>query len=220
MNKTACVIGATGLVGSHLVQQLLDDDDYQTIKIFSRRSVNIDHPKIEEHIVDFGAIDSFKKKIVGDILFSTMGTTIKTAGSKEAQYLVDFTYQYQIAKTASDNGIKHYVLVSSAGANAESKFFYMRMKGELDDAVRELNFNYISILRPATLEGNRVENRAGEKAAIRATAFFSKLIPGLRKYRPVHASIVARAMISSVNRSKPKRYKIFAYDEVFNLAGS
>jgi len=136
----------------------------------------------------------------------------------ELQYKVDFTYQYEIARVAAENGVKTYVLVSSAGANAQSRFFYMRMKGELDSIVKSLPFRNITIIRPATLMGNRNEKRAGEKLAINITNIMAKLIPGLRKYRPIPANVVADAMIRAVEQKHTNPYTIYSYTEVFKLA--
>lgn len=219
MNRTAIIIGATGLVGSQLVQLLISDATFQQIKIFGRRSIGFSSDKITEFIVDFDNPASFEKDIIGDVLFSTMGTTIRSAGSKDAQYKVDYTYQYSFAKAAVKNHVKKYVLVSSAGANSKSRFFYMQMKGKLDDAVRELPFNQITIIRPATLAGNRNESRAGEKIAIVVTDFIAKLIPGLKKYRPINAEIVAEAMINSTLSANSEAYNVYSFGEVFKLAG-
>lgn len=219
MKKTAMVIGGSGLVGSHLVEQLLVKDEYETIKVFGRRSVFSSTPKVKEIIVDFDHPESFSDKLQGDVLFSSMGTTIRTAGSKDAQYKVDFTYQYEVARAAAKNGVTHYVLVSSAGANPESRFFYMKMKGELEEEVKKLGFKHITIIRPATLKGDRNETRAGEKAAIVVTGFLAGLIPGIKKYRPIHASTVAEAMINAVTKKDASRFCIYSYEEVFTLAG-
>ncbi|MCU0413720.1 MAG: NAD(P)H-binding protein, partial [Ignavibacteriaceae bacterium] len=143
--KTAIVIGATGLIGKHLTKLLLDNPDYSTIRVFARRSINISNSKLAEHIVDFDEIDKWKSKIIDDDLFSAMGTTIKKAGSKEAQYKIDVAYQFDFAKAASENGVKNYFLVSSSGANDESKFFYMKIKGHLEEKVKLLPFNKIRI---------------------------------------------------------------------------
>jgi uncharacterized protein YbjT (DUF2867 family) len=140
IKKTAIVIGATGLVGSHLMRYLLEDDRYGLVKVFARRAVHLENAKLEKYIVDFERIESWRDEVTGDELFSALGTTRKQAGSKDAQYVVDFTYQYEVAKAAAENGVGTYVLVSSAGSDAGSRFFYTRMKGELEDAVRSLPF--------------------------------------------------------------------------------
>ncbi|HBX67596.1 MAG TPA: NADH-quinone oxidoreductase subunit F, partial [Balneolaceae bacterium] len=182
MNKTAIVIGATGLVGSHLLNQLLEDDRYQKVKVFHRRSTGIEHEKLEEHIINFDDIDSWKSRLTGDELYSALGTTIKKAGSQEAQYTIDYTYQYETAKAAAENGVNKYSLCSSTGADSSSKVFYSRLKGELDDAVKKLPFEVITIMRPSILAGERDESRLGESIGMFFMKIFTK-IPGLKKYR-------------------------------------
>jgi len=215
MNKIAIVIGATGLVGSEVLNQLLEDERYQKVKVFHRRSTGISHPKLEERLIDFAQINEWKHLITGDELYSALGTTIKKAGSQEAQYTIDFTYQYETAKAASENGVKKYSLVSSAGANHQSRMFYPRLKGELDDAVKELPFEVTTILRPSILDGDRNENRPGEKFGLLMVHFFTK-IPGLRKYRPILAQKVAEGMINSLHKCPPG-YHVFELEEIFYL---
>lgn len=215
MNKTAILIGATGLVGSEVLQLLLEDERYQKVKVFHRRSTDIAHPKLEEHVIDFDQVDDWKHLITGDELYSALGTTIKKAGSQEAQYTVDFTYQYETAKAAAENEVKKYSLVSSAGADHHSKVFYSRLKGELDDAVKELPFEVITVLRPSILDGDRSENRPGEKFGLLMARLFTK-IPGLKKYRPILAKNVAAGMINSLHKCPPG-YHIFELDEIFYL---
>ncbi|WP_428235610.1 NAD(P)H-binding protein [Gracilimonas sp.] len=215
MNKTAIVIGATGLVGSHILKQLLEDDRYETVKVFHRRSTGVEHPKLEEHVVDFDNMEEWKNQLTGDELYSALGTTIKKAGSQEKQYTIDFTYQYETAKAAAENGVDKFSLVSSAGANAQSRAFYTKLKGELDEAVKELPFEVITILRPSFLDGDRSENRLGEAIGIFMAKLFTK-IPGLKKYRPIFAGKVAEGMINSLHKC-PKGYHIFELDEIFYL---
>lgn len=216
MKKTAIVVGATGLVGSSLLEQLLEDESYTKVKVFHRRSTGIEHPRLLEQIVDFDRIETWKKQITGDVLFSAMGTTIKKAGSKEAQYKIDYTYQYETAKAAAENKVGIYVLVSSSGANAGSRIFYSRMKGELDEAVMKLPFRKIIIMRPSILAGKRNEKRKGENIGLAIAKVLTK-IPGLRKYRPIKGETVAGAMINSVERSPENKTIIYTLNEIFEL---
>lgn len=216
--KSAIVIGATGLIGKHLTKLLLDNSAYSTVKVFVRRSLNISNPKLEEHVVNFDDNTKWKDKITGDELFSTMGTTIKKAGSKEAQYKIDFTYQYEFAKAAAENGVSSYFLVSSSSANAKSKMFYMRIKGELEEKVKLLPVNKIRIFRPSLLIGERDEKRFGEKAAERLLKIVVPLFPFLKNQRPIEGEKVARAMIGSANETDSERIKIFEPLEIFSLA--
>ena len=216
--KTAIVIGATGLIGKHLTKWLLDDPAYSSVKVFVRRTLNISNPKLEEHVVDFDETSIWKDKITGDELYSAMGTTIKKAGSKEAQYKIDVTYQYEFAKAAVENGVRDYFLVSSSGANAKSKLFYMRIKGELEEKVKLLPFNKIRIFRPSLLLGERSERRFGEKAAERLLKIVVPIFPFLKNQRPIEGEKVAGAMIVSANETDDERIKIFEPMDIFNLA--
>ena len=214
--KTAIVAGATGLVGNHLLHQLLDDERYEKVVIFVRRKTGISYRKLVEHIVDFDKPQNWKDKVKGDVLFSAMGTTIKKAGSKAAQRKVDYSYQYEIAVAASQNGIRDYVLISSAGASPRSLIFYSRMKGELDRDVEKLDFQRVFILKPSVLTGNRQNRRAGEE-------IFSKIlrrlqwIPGISKYRPIAGEDVARAMRSVIEKETQNRITEYTLDELFDL---
>ncbi|HRN27810.1 MAG TPA: NAD(P)H-binding protein [Ignavibacteriaceae bacterium] len=215
--KTAIVIGATGLVGSYITLKLLDDSRYSKVKVFVRNSLEVKHPKLEEHIVDFEKLDLWKDEIKGDELYSALGTTIKKAGSKNAQYKIDFTYQYETAKAAAKNGVKSYMLISSAGANYKSSNFYLRMKGNLDEKVQLLNFKKIRIFRPSILVGLRSEKRVGESIGIKIAGLITRIIPALKRYKPIKASIVAEAMIVSANQNKSDKIKIYHPEEIFIL---
>lgn len=214
---TANIIGATGLVGSHLVRLLLDDDRFQTIKVFSRRKTGISHPKLEEHLVDFDQIANWSNQLTGDILFSTLGTTLKKAGTLKKQFLVDYTYQYSVAEAASENGIPIYVLVSSVGANAHSRVFYSKMKGELEHDVRRLDFEETIILRPSILDGKREEKRGAERIGLKVSRALTKVF--FKKYRPIHGKTVAKAMVNSVfAEHQTPTYSIYQLDQLFKLA--
>jgi uncharacterized protein YbjT (DUF2867 family) len=195
MKITALVVGATGLVGNQLLKQLLQDSRFDCVVVFTRRDTGITNSKLQQHIVDFDHPENWKKLLFGDVLYSALGTTLKTAGSKSEQYKVDYTYQYNIAKYAAAQGVRKYVLVSAAGSSPDSKIFYSRMKGELERDIKKLPFETIHILRPGMLEGNREHKRAGEQLGatiMKAVA----LLPGLGALKPVKGTEVAKAMIN------------------------
>jgi len=193
MGRIANVIGASGLVGHELVVQLLDHPEFEKVRIFVRRTTGIVHSKLEEQIIDFDQTESWKPLVTGDVLFSALGTTIKTAKTKENQYRVDFTYQFEFAKAAAGNGVPAYLLVSSMGANPKSSVFYSRMKGELEDAVAKLPFQKLIIIRPSILDGDRQEKRAGEKFGLILSRFVTKFI--LKVYKPTPVDLLASKMI-------------------------
>jgi uncharacterized protein YbjT (DUF2867 family) len=216
MKLTANVIGATGLVGKQLVLQLLGNDHFEKVRIFVRRESGFRHPKLEECIINFRDEKTWIDKLTGDVLFSALGTTLKQAGSKEKEWEVDYTFNLNFAQRARSNGIRNYVLVSSVGANSKSKLFYTRMKGELDDAVLKSGFEYITILRPSSLTGDRKEKRWAEIISIPVATFLTKFM--FKKYRPIKDEIVARAMINGVLHPD-KNKTVWEADEVFLLAG-
>lgn len=215
--KTAIVIGATGLVGKALVGQLLEDSRFGRVLVLVRRTTGRVHPKLEEHLIDFDNPASWRNLVRGDVLFSALGTTIKKAGSREAQYKIDYTYQYEVAEAAAGNGVATYVLVSSAGADSSARIFYSRMKGELEEAVQKLPFPYIRIIRPGILAGEREEFRLGERIGIGLSSILGH-VPGLTAYKPYHDTVVARAMIQAA-LSEEGHIRIYTLKEVFRLAG-
>ena len=218
--KTAILIGATGLVGNEIVNKLLNDSRYDRIKIFTRRTLKISNLKLEEYIIDFDHLKDWKHKITGDELYSALGTTIKKAGSKEAQYKIDFTYQYEMARIAAENNVSKMLLVSSLGANSKSKNFYLRMKGELEEAILKLLFKNTFIFRPSILAGDRNEKRFGESVGIKLAKIFTSAIPLLKKYRPVEAENVADSMIKSANLNSGEDKQIIESDEIFKIVNS
>lgn len=214
--KTAIILGATGLTGSQLLDLLLHDERFDQVKVLVRRSTGVSHAKLEEHIIDFDQPESWASLVTGDMLFSTLGATRANAGGTDGQYKVDYTYQYQVAEAAASNGVKTYVLVSSTGADANSSFFYMRMKGELDRDVQQLPFEKIRILRPGPLDGDRKENRPFEKTGLAFIKAFNQI--GLfKRYRPIHVREVAKAMIHAAFKENSGS-EIYESEEVFVLA--
>lgn len=189
----AIVIGATGAIGKDLVNILLEDDTFERVDIFVRREVPVPSSTLVVHVVDFDHPEQWADQLTGDVLFSCLGTTIKAAGSQEAQWKVDYTYQWEAAKAARENGVPTYILVSAINASKTSKFFYTRMKGALDEAVKGLGFEACFILQPPSLI-RKGSDRFGEKAGVAALKVFNSI--GLMKdYSPMPTEAVAEAMV-------------------------
>ena len=216
VKKEVNIVGATGMVGRELTRQLLEEPGIGKVRIFVRRKNGISHPLLEEHIVDFDQTASWASLVTGDVLFSALGTTLKQAGSKEAQYRVDFTHNYHFAEAAARNGVPTYVLVSAAGADARSFIFYSRMKGELDDKVQTLPFRSIYILRPSILTGHREIRRPAEEWSATFMEKIGRVM--FRSYRPISAATVASAMINAALLINVPRVSVVKSGELFNLA--
>lgn len=214
----AILVGATGLVGAQIMSLLLADPKVEHVVSLGRRKTGTVDAKLEEHAVDLGDSSSFKQLVRGDFLYSALGTTLKKAGSKDAQRLVDVTYPLNVAKAAAENGVKGYGLVSAVGADAGSMMFYNRIKGELERDVQALGFERVRIARPSVLTGDRGESRPMEElgsAALGALRF----IPGLRKYRPIAGRVVARALIAAVEDPTPG-VQMLEPERLFELGGA
>jgi uncharacterized protein YbjT (DUF2867 family) len=203
----ALIIGATGATGKDLLELLLKDSAFHQVDIFVRRSLDLRHQKLSVHVIDFDKPEQWRHLVKGDVLFSCLGTTLKAAGSKEAQRKIDYDYQYQFAKAARENNVPHYVLVSAGFANPNSMFFYSKIKGELEVAVKALGFQNLSIFNPPIL-ARKNSDRAGEVAGVRLIRFFNKL-GLLRSQRPMPTKVLAQAMI---NAAKTNKTAIAAYN--------
>ncbi|MBK8564351.1 MAG: NAD(P)H-binding protein [Saprospiraceae bacterium] len=177
-NKTALVFGATGLIGSHVVNFLLLHPAYTKVVVFVRRPMEVEHEKLVQHVVNFDKPETFHQLVKGDDLFCCLGTTMAKAGSKEAFYKVDFTYAFEAAQLAKRNGVGQYLLVSSVGADPNSRFFYSKVKGELEVMVKTLGFWGLHIFQPSVLLGERNENRFGEQLAGKIGSIFDRLTRG------------------------------------------
>lgn len=194
--QTAIVIGATGLVGQQVIAQLTADNDFDKVKTFTRRPLpeHLHHDKIQQHIVDFDDIDAWSGLITGDVLFCCIGTTLKKAGSKAKQKIIDLDYPSLIAQKANANGVNQALLLSSIGADKPRTSFYLQLKNQLESNFSQIGFERLSILRPSVLMGNRDEFRLGEKIGIALLSAFWPL-PFLRKYRPIKDKQVAKALV-------------------------
>lgn len=215
IQKTAIVIGATGLVGSNLVKLLLEDEDYKKVNVFVRRPTNIEHPKLNEYVVNFDQRNDWREKVQGDVLFSALGTTLRQAGSKEAQYKVDYDYQYNMAVTAATNGVRDYVLVSAQNADPNSSFFYARMKGELEDSASKLPFKHMVLIRPGLIYGKRKHYRKRESLALCFITLCNKL-GMLKNMKPIHGKDVAQAMLYTYKTSLGR--ETFTGGELFTMS--
>ena len=196
--KTAIVLGATGLIGKKVTEHLLKNDTYSTVIILVRKPLNINHPKLKQHIFNYDAIDNTLLK--GDDLFCCLGTTIKTAGSKEAFRKVDLDYVVNVAKASKGNGINHFAVISAMGANKNSTVFYNQIKGEMEESIKAIGFNSTYIIRPSLLLGDRKEFRFGELIGKFFMITLSFLIP--KKYRAIYDVQVAIAMIHFMNQTE------------------
>ena len=202
----ALVIGATGATGKEIVSQLLEDDDFDSVSIFVRKDPDITHSKLKTYVIDFSKVEDYRELIKGDVLFSCLGTTLRTAGSKEKQYLVDYTYQYEFAKIASDNGVPLYSLISSTGANENSPFFYPKIKGKLEEAVKKLPFKTIQIFQPPTLIRQKNLIRLGEKIGIKIFSFLN-YFGILKSQKPLTVSNLAKVMIEQLKTKQKEKVK-------------
>ncbi len=211
----AIVIGATGATGTALLEQLIKDDLYVKIIVFSRAYPIINSHKITVNIVDFEKIELWKHKIIGDVIFSALGTTKKDAGSKEAQYKVDFTYQYKIAISAAENKVRKMLLVSSIGANKNSIFFYPKIKGELEAEVKKLSFEGIYIFQPPLLIRQKEKIRLNEKVLILLFRVLNKL-GILLSQRPMDITILAKKMVSISKIESKQKYITYLPRDIFN----
>jgi uncharacterized protein YbjT (DUF2867 family) len=212
--RNALIAGATGLVGSSLLKQLLADDQYEKIVIITRKSIDVKHPKLIQKQIEFDAIESLKLDFQVNDVFCALGTTIKTAGSQDAFYKVDYTYVVNLGKWCVANGVQQLMIVSAMGASAKSGIFYNRVKGEMEASVSQLNIPQVQVFRPSLLMGDRKEKRGGEKIAQVVMGTLGFLFAGpLLKYKGIHADVVAKAMIQSAKEDS-KGFKVFESGEM------
>ena len=211
--RTAIIFGATGLVGNLLLEELIKSPDYSSVKIFVRQPAGVSEVKIEEIITDFSDPDSFSAKITGDDLFICLGTTIKKVRTVANMEKIDRDLPIMLAGIARKNGIKRIAVVSSIGASASSRNYYLRIKGEMEEGILKLDFEKIVIVRPSMLLGDRKERRTGEMVSKVVIKAFQPVLTGkLLKYRAIHGRNVARAMIILLQKETER--KIFESDEL------
>lgn len=210
----ALLIGATGATGTDLLQKLLNDANFDEVAIFVRKPIAITNDKLKVHVVDFDRPEEWKHLVKGDVSFSCLGTTLKAAGTKEAQRKVDYDYQYNFAKVAKENNVAHFILISSYGANSKSSIFYSRIKGELEDAVQALKFHKTTIFNPGMLQRKNTD-RSGEVVMEKVLQFINML--GLfKKHKPLSTEVLAQAMINAA-KNQTNSYNVIKLNNIHTL---
>ena len=213
----ALLIGATGATGTDLLEKLLNDTTFDEVTVFVRKPIAVTNDKLEVHVVNFDQPEEWKHLVEGDVAFSCLGTTLKAAGSKEAQRKVDYDYQYNFAKAAKENNVAHFILVSSYGANSKSSIFYSRIKGELEEAVQALQFQRTTIFNPGMLQRKNTD-RSGEVVMEKVLRFMNIL--GLfRKHKPLSTDVLAQAMINAA-KNQTNSYDVIKLNAIHKLGSN
>jgi len=200
MKKTAIIIGATGLTGSLLLDNLLEDDRYQTIKLLNRKSCNVNHSKIEEHLVEVLELDQYGNLFNADEVFCCIGTTQSKTPDKELYLKIDYGVPVKAAKLCAEKPIGTFVVISSLGSNKKSRIFYNRTKGRMEEAVLNEKIKNIYILQPSLISGSRNEKRTGERIAKIFMNILNPFLVGrLKKYRSIHPNTIVKSMVWLAN---------------------
>ncbi|MDV2886997.1 oxidoreductase [Alkalihalophilus pseudofirmus] len=214
MNRRALILGATGLVGKQVVNQLSQSKEYKEVHLLVRRSVDKSNPKQIVHTVNFDTLEDDDIPAVDDV-FICIGTTIKKAKTKEAFKKVDYEYPIKVARIAREKGASRLLVISAIGADSESRVFYSRVKGEMEEAVKKVGYPHVDIFRPSLLLGNREEFRFGEKVGEHAVKVMKPLLLGpLRKYRGIEDVVVARAMVKQASENRSTGTVILQSNEI------
>ena len=216
--QTAVIIGASGLIGSNLLQQLLKDNDFSNVTILVRNKLPFEHLKLRQVIINFNHEDEYRQMGIGDIIFCCIGTTQKKVkGNKKEYEKIDVEIPVTAAETGSKQGFKKFLIVSSVGADVNSSNFYLHIKGKMENAIRQTLFSSISIFRPSMLLGQRSESRPLERVGQTIMKSFSFIfINKIKKYHPIQADQVAGAMIV-VSKENTTGITVFEYNEMMSL---
>ena len=214
--KTALLFGASGLVGNHLLNQLISNNNYSNIKLFVRSSIDISDPKIEIIQTDFNNLENQREDIKGDDCFFCIGTTKQNSPDKNEYRRVELEVPKKIAQIAKSNLVNSFVFISSGYADPKSSGDYLKFKGEVEEELKRLNFPKLGIMRPSFLLGDRKEKRIGEKIGIFVFKLLSPLFLGpLKKMKPIHSATVAKAMIAITQNDSSQT--IFESNEISEI---
>lgn len=214
MKKKAIILGATGLTGSHLLELLLEDPNYELVKVFTRRKLPNIHPKLEEHVIDLLELSKHADKFSADVVFCCIGTTKAKTPNKELYRAVDYGIPVEAAKLCKQNNINSFIAISAIGANAESKIFYNRLKGEMERDVLAQQIKHTQLLQPSLIVGNRDEKRLGEDLSKRFMKLFGFLIPA--RYKMIEGKTIAQAMVQLAG--KPRKETIVPSEKIKEIA--
>lgn len=215
---TALIAGASGLVGGHLLRELLAADEYDRVIAVGRRRLEVEHPKLTPVVAEFTALDRVAAEMAADDAFCCLGTTRRQAGSREAFRAVDHGAVLAFAWAAQRAGARRFFAVSALGADSASRVFYNRVKGETEEALIVLHFKTLALLRPGLLLGRRVRPRPGERLLAALLWPIEPFLVGrLEKYRPIEAEIVARAMLRCSFGTGARGVLVFESHEIQDL---
>ncbi len=211
------IFGATGLVGGHLLTLCLQHPDISEVKVFVRKPMDLQHPKLVQITTDFEGLEQVRDRISGDVVFNCLGTTLRQAGSQAAQYIIDCEYPVKVAQLAAANGVPCMVSVSSIGSSPTGNF-YLKTKADMENGVQKAIGKQAYFMRPSFILGDRKTFRLGEKIGIALMVFINPLLMGsLRKYRSIHAESIAKAMLK-VALKRPESPTVFHYDDMLKIS--
>ena len=214
MKKTAIILGATGLTGSHLLELLLEDLEYDRIKVFTRHKLTTSHPKIEEHVIDLLKLSDYANEFSADVVFCCIGTTKAKTPDKALYRAIDYGIPVEAAKLCKQNSINQFIVISALGANPKSKVLYSQLKGEMERDVLSQQIEHTHFLQPSLIVGNRKEKRTGEDFSKQFMKLFGFLIPA--RYKMIEAKTIALGMVQLAR--KPSKEVVIPSEKIKAIA--
>jgi uncharacterized protein YbjT (DUF2867 family) len=215
--KKAILFGASGFIGSFLLDELLHNSGYGQVIVVVREALNVNHPKLKTLVGNYSSLPDLKEDMAADDIFITLGTTLKNTPNKDEYYQVDHDYPVLASKIMKENGAKSVFIVTAVGANAKSKISYVRTKGETERDIIALDFEHTNIFRPSMLLGNRKEHRPFEKSLMKIWAAVDLILIGkLKRYRGIEGKDVAKAMALAA-KDPSEKVNIYEWEQMNDL---